>query len=186
MANQGFSRIFSWCETPPGSTKEVECACVPIHNASKLQSLPIDPDLDTTCVENDILVWDGFTWICKPETVGEGVPVPFTLVNNNRLINLVNKSRQYGRVVHIQMNAIVGSATLTGNLQNFVGDVDNVNQRPDTATAAVSVYIPTTNTFFGFEAAVGSSGALFIKPGVTVPEGSQIAITGSYNTILLV
>ena len=32
MANQGFSRIFSWCETPPGTTKEVECACVHIYD----------------------------------------------------------------------------------------------------------------------------------------------------------
>ena len=184
MSNQGFSKIFSWCFTPPGSTKEVECACVPIHNASKLQSLPINPDLETTCVDGDILVWDGTEWICQQETVGPGVPVPFTL-KNDRLNSLVNKSRQYGRVVHIQMNAIVGQPQLAGAFQNFIGDLDNVNQRPDTATAAVSIYIPTTNTFFGFEAAFGSSGAFFIKPGVTVPEGSQIAIAGSYNTILL-
>jgi hypothetical protein len=63
-ANQGFRQIFSWCQTPPGSTKEVECACVPIHNASKLQGLPIDPDLDTTCVQGDVLVWDGTEWVC--------------------------------------------------------------------------------------------------------------------------
>ncbi len=65
MANQGFSRIFSWCETPPGSTKEVECACVPIHNASKLQTLPIDPDLQTTCNAGDVLIWDGDEWVCS-------------------------------------------------------------------------------------------------------------------------
>jgi hypothetical protein len=74
MANQGFSRIFSWCETPPGSTKEVECACVPIHNASKLQGLPIDPDLDTTCVAGDILIWDGTEWVCGDAPTGPTGP----------------------------------------------------------------------------------------------------------------
>ena len=77
MANQGFSRIFSWCETPPGSTKEVECACVPIHNASKLFNLPIDPDLDTTCVAGDILIWDGTEWVCGDAPTGaSGVTGP--------------------------------------------------------------------------------------------------------------
>jgi hypothetical protein len=65
MANQGFSRIFSWCETPPGSTKEVECACVPIHNASKLQGLPIDPDLELICNAGDTLIFDGTEWVCS-------------------------------------------------------------------------------------------------------------------------
>nr|QBK85334.1 MAG: hypothetical protein LCIVAC01_01430 [Iridovirus LCIVAC01] len=70
MANQGFSRIFSWCETPPGTIKEVECACVPIHNASKLFNLPIDPDLETNCVAGDILKWDGEEWICQTAVTG--------------------------------------------------------------------------------------------------------------------
>jgi hypothetical protein len=65
MANQGFRQIFSWCETPPGSTKEVECACVPIHNASKLQGLPIDPDLESICNAGDVLVFDGTEWVCS-------------------------------------------------------------------------------------------------------------------------
>ncbi len=76
MANQGFSRIFSWCETPPGSTKEVECACVPIHNASKLQNLPIDPDLETLCNTGDVLVFDGTAWICGPVTDNTGPTGP--------------------------------------------------------------------------------------------------------------
>ena len=70
MANQGFSRIFSWCETPPGVVKEVECACVPIHNASKLQNLPIDPDLETICNAGDTLVFDGTEWGCRTAVTG--------------------------------------------------------------------------------------------------------------------
>jgi hypothetical protein len=76
MANQGFRQIFSWCQTPPGSTKEVECACVPIHNASKLQGLPIDPDLDTTCLVGDVLVWDGTEWVCGQGGGGTGSTGP--------------------------------------------------------------------------------------------------------------
>ena len=64
MSNFGFKRISAWCETPPGSTKEVECACVPIHNASKLFNLPIDPNLETVCVDGDVLIWDGTKWEC--------------------------------------------------------------------------------------------------------------------------
>jgi hypothetical protein len=74
MSNQGFRQIFSWCETPPGSTKEVECACVPIHNASKLQGLPIDPDLDVTCNPGDILLWNGTEWICDAALTGPTGP----------------------------------------------------------------------------------------------------------------
>ncbi len=70
MSNQGFKKISSWCETPPGVIKEVECACIPIHNASKLQNLPIDPDLETNCAPGDALIWDGTEWICGNETTG--------------------------------------------------------------------------------------------------------------------
>ena len=62
MSNQGFRKISSWCETPPGVIKEVECACVPIHNASKLQNLPIDPELN--CSPGDVLTWGGTAWVC--------------------------------------------------------------------------------------------------------------------------
>ena len=64
MSNQGFRQIFSWCETPPGTIKEVECACVPIHNASKLQNLPIDPDLELLCNPGDTLIFNGTEWVC--------------------------------------------------------------------------------------------------------------------------
>ena len=76
MSNQGFSKIFSWCETPPGTIKEVECACVPIHNASKLQGLPIDPDLDSTCVPGDVLIWNGAEWVCDGPVNLTGVTGP--------------------------------------------------------------------------------------------------------------
>ncbi len=76
MSNFGFRKISAWCETPPGSTKEVECACVPIHNASKLFNLPIDPDLETTCVEGDILIWNGTEWECDGPVNLTGVTGP--------------------------------------------------------------------------------------------------------------
>ena len=91
MANQGFRQIFSWCETPPGTIKEVECACVPIHNASKLFNLPIDPNLEFVCVQGDVLIWDGTKWEC-------GGPINLTGVTNE--ICLIHKNGRWhkGRI----------------------------------------------------------------------------------------
>lgn len=76
MSNQGFRKISSWCETPPGVIKEVECACVPIHNASKLQSRPIDPELN--CSPGDVLTWDGTEWVCGTGPTAMSGPTGFT------------------------------------------------------------------------------------------------------------
>jgi hypothetical protein len=201
MANQGFRQIFSWCETPPGSTKEVECACVPIHNASKLQGLPIDPDLDTTCVQGDVLVWDGTEWVCDGPinltgvtgptgptgptgTVGAGVPVSFVVTGptGGFFTGVINNSKQYDKIVIIQIEATL-NLNLIANGQNFVG-MFNPTQRPAIASGPVSVYISGNTPFFGFEASISSlTGDLFIKPGVLVPAGSFIEIGGAYTSV---
>jgi hypothetical protein len=197
MANQGFSRIFSWCETPPGSTKEVECACVPIHNASKLQGLPIDPDLDTTCVAGDVLVWDGTEWVCDGPinltgvtgptgptgSVGQGVAVPFVVTGptGGFLTGVINNSLQYDKIVIIQISGFL-NLNLTASSASVVGVI--VGPRPAVASAPVSVFIAGIGTFFGFEAAISQSdGRLFIKPGVTVPSGNFIEIGGAYTSV---
>ncbi len=57
-------KIRSWCETPPGSSKLVQCADIPIYNASKLYNLPIDRDIDLLCLPGDVLTWNGTEWTC--------------------------------------------------------------------------------------------------------------------------
>ncbi len=160
MSNQGFRQIFSWCETPPGTIKEVECACVPIHNASKLFNLPIDPDLETTCVEGDILIWNGTEWECGDIPTGPTGPcctgptgptgstgagitgplaVPFT-IPLGLVQNVVNTSEQFGKLVFIKLRFDAGAAGVGANIRQNLLTLVNISQRPSPGGVALSIY----------------------------------------------
>ena len=99
------------------------------------------------------------------------------------LTNVLIASRQYDKIVEIQMTATVAGGGLLANTQNFVGTIDS-SKRPTTSDSAISVNVANNATFFGFEGSISATnGDMFIKPGANVAAGSIIQIQGSYTSI---
>ena len=202
MSNQGFRQIFSWCETPPGSTKEVECACVPIHNASKLQGLPIDPDLDTTCVQGDILTWDGTEWVCGDTptgptgpcctgptgSTGPGLTGPIAVPFNNTalLTNFVNNSEQFGKFVFIRVRFDAPAGGIPINTRTNLLTLVNISQRPfGTGGVALSIYDNSNAALYPGtvkQTLIDGVGVIVIQLGTAWAAGQgNIHISGAYT-----
>jgi hypothetical protein len=153
----------------------------PVWNANQLQTTDVNPNLALVS-DGDVLLWDGATeqWTFG-SAIGPGVEVSFG--ESGILTNVLNASRQYDKIVQIQITATVAGGGLVANVLNFVGTVD-FTKRPTTSNSAISINAANIAGFIGFEGSISATnGDMFITPGANVAAGSIIEIQGSYTSV---
>jgi hypothetical protein len=175
MANQrnrSFSRVYSWCETPPGVIKAIDCAQDAIFNANKIDGCPVSC---TGCTGGDLLIFNGTGWRCGQggttgPTGSEGTTGP---------MGETGPTGQTGPegITGPQGETGPGPAGPTG----AQGDTGSTGARGDTGPTGAQgdtgpTGPPATNT--GATGPTGSTG-----PGITGPTGPQSNVTGPTGSL---